>query len=228
MTSIILMQWLKAKKKKKSKRRHINPNPATTRGKTAHMFSQLLSFLSCRTAKVIIQKPWNVLKERWLEFVHASSVLTGLWGWRQNFELWTLLTLSLPLVGSRGLDTAGLVWWNWFDKRETITSVNKTLSFFYTVHQKKHVSLWTPSALFFHLKPTRGDGKLNLCSFGDQLLSPDVKIMHVQHSYLHCLISVLMWQREGNSLSCISQHMRLVLGLCYLSFAGLSNTIHLL
>lgn len=49
--------------------------------------------------------------------------------------------LSLLFVGSWGIDTVGLVWWNWFDKRGTITSLNKTQFRMLTV-QKKNSSFF--------------------------------------------------------------------------------------
>lgn len=44
--------------------------------------------------------------------------------------------LSLLLVGSWGVDTVGLVWWNWFDKRGTITSLNETQLRMLTVEKR--------------------------------------------------------------------------------------------
>lgn len=63
-------------------------------------------------------------------------------------KLWAANTPSSPprlLVGSWGVDTAGLVWWNWFDKRETITSANKNT--IQTAHTR------TETLLFLDLSP---------------------------------------------------------------------------
>lgn len=52
---------------------------------------------------------------------------------------------SLLHVGSCNVDTEGLVWWNWFDKRETITSVNKTQFKMLTL-KKNCSSVWNSLA----------------------------------------------------------------------------------
>ena len=66
----------------------------------------------------------------------------------KTLSLWALLPRPLLRVGSWDVDTVGLVWWNWFDKRETVTSVNKTQFRIHTL-EKKHSSLWTPSPRCF-------------------------------------------------------------------------------
>lgn len=79
-------------------------------------------------------------RQRWQAFGDEDKTLS----------LWALLPRPLLRVGPRDVDTVGLVWWNWFDKRETVTSANKTQFRIHTL-EKKLASLWTPSLPLFSL-----------------------------------------------------------------------------
>lgn len=57
----------------------------------------------------------HACRSRWQLWKHEDKTLS------REFSS----PLSPLLVGSRGVDSVGLAWWNWFDKRGTTTPVNE-------------------------------------------------------------------------------------------------------